>query len=318
MHSEDESRENDNVPSKRRQNRSCDHCRSGKRRCDLRYKSGDPSPPPPCSNCKKWKKICTVEWIKAREQNPPSRAANRQRRKSSARPSECMATAHLWSSNDTTWSGSPECYRPQGLANGKAIHGDRCCAVSIPNANDTVVPEELARPSTEIDASLFSPSESVMLACSTLDGNPDQSNEQKPDADCSVTGIEFDLCSSASPNLPLTPTITQSSVSEKEQAERRTWFIRDTFIRPTSPFSAQFLADDYNRLHINQSLLKIYHDSLEGALSCWLTERNCPYSFSSFDYRRDARRKQAAWSRAVVGSPDAISALGVLATIKVR
>jgi hypothetical protein len=37
-------------------------------------------------------------------------------------------------------------------------------------------------------------------------------------------------------------------------------------------------AADYARTTMTQNLIRIYHDSLENALSCWLTEHNCPYS----------------------------------------
>jgi hypothetical protein len=37
-------------------------------------------------------------------------------------------------------------------------------------------------------------------------------------------------------------------------------------------------AREYARSTMTQNLIRIYHDSMENALSCWLTERNCPYS----------------------------------------
>lgn len=37
-------------------------------------------------------------------------------------------------------------------------------------------------------------------------------------------------------------------------------------------------ASEYARVKVTQNLIRIYHDSMENALSCWLTERNCPYS----------------------------------------
>jgi hypothetical protein len=36
-----------------------------------------------------------------------------------------------------------------------------------------------------------------------------------------------------------------------------------------------------NRAFLEEGLLKIYHDSFENALSCWLTERTCPYGQGS-------------------------------------
>jgi hypothetical protein len=56
-----------------------------------------------------------------------------------------------------------------------------------------------------------------------------------------------------------------------------------TEYRAASPFTLHLLAEDYNRLSIKKGLVKIYHDSLEGALGCWLTERNCPYTSTVFD-----------------------------------
>ncbi|KAK5684408.1 hypothetical protein LTS10_004276 [Elasticomyces elasticus] len=53
--------------------------------------------------------------------------------------------------------------------------------------------------------------------------------------------------------------------------------------RIASPFTSHFLTKENNRLTIKTGLVKIYHDSMEGALSCWLTERNCPYSAAAFD-----------------------------------
>jgi hypothetical protein len=54
--------------------------------------------------------------------------------------------------------------------------------------------------------------------------------------------------------------------------------------RPKSKFECHFCiasnntAADYARTTMTQNLIRIYHDSLENALSCWLTEHNCPYS----------------------------------------
>ena len=72
---------------RRRQNKSCDQCRLGKRKCDVQVsvqhvrdgdsldfcqRSGDhqissPLASSPCSNCKKWKKRCTIDWIRSHQ-----------------------------------------------------------------------------------------------------------------------------------------------------------------------------------------------------------------------------------------------------------
>ncbi|KAJ9656471.1 hypothetical protein H2198_004930 [Neophaeococcomyces mojaviensis] len=87
--------------------------------------------------------------------------------------------------------------------------------------------------------------------------------------------------------------VTESADSwtpQRQSYGERTFFRESGIMnRTASPFTSQLLAEDYNRVSIKTGLLKIYHDSLEGALSCWLTERNCPYTSTAFDGRN-------AWS----------------------
>lgn len=50
---------------------------------------------------------------------------------------------------------------------------------------------------------------------------------------------------------------------------------------PGSPIfciASENAASQYARSTMKRNLIRIYHDSMENALSCWLTEHNCPYS----------------------------------------
>lgn len=49
---------------------------------------------------------------------------------------------------------------------------------------------------------------------------------------------------------------------------------------------------------MTRNLIRIYHDSMENALSCWLTEHNCPYSSSIVDVlpHRERREWGPSWS----------------------
>jgi hypothetical protein len=50
---------------------------------------------------------------------------------------------------------------------------------------------------------------------------------------------------------------------------------------PSSPsfcIASENAAGQYARSTMRRNLIRIYHDSMENALSCWLTEHNCPYS----------------------------------------
>lgn len=47
---------------------------------------------------------------------------------------------------------------------------------------------------------------------------------------------------------------------------------------PSFCMASENAASQYARSTMRRNLLRIYHDSMENALSCWLTEHNCPYS----------------------------------------
>jgi hypothetical protein len=54
---------------------------------------------------------------------------------------------------------------------------------------------------------------------------------------------------------------------------------RTSTSQPTQlSFSSQRFVDDFFRIETARNLLRVYHDSIENALTCWLTERNCPYT----------------------------------------
>jgi hypothetical protein len=91
--------------------------------------------------------------------------------------------------------------------------------------------------------------------------------------------------------MPKAQPVTDSQEQESAYRERRhspPFCGNGVMGESASPFASHFLAEDHSRLYIKKGLLKIYHDSLEGALSCWLIERNCPYTSSPFVDGRDA------------------------------
>lgn len=56
--------------------------------------------------------------------------------------------------------------------------------------------------------------------------------------------------------------------------------------------SSEKAANDYARSTMTRNLIRIYHDSMENALSCWLTEHNCPYSDSISTILPTGERKE--------------------------
>ncbi|KAI4617579.1 uncharacterized protein J4E87_008215 [Alternaria ethzedia] len=49
---------------------------------------------------------------------------------------------------------------------------------------------------------------------------------------------------------------------------------------PVISYASDLLSSS-NNAYLTESLLRIYHDSFENALACWVTERTCPYSAKS-------------------------------------
>jgi hypothetical protein len=61
---------------------------------------------------------------------------------------------------------------------------------------------------------------------------------------------------------------------------------------PSSANLEYRLASSTHKSFISENLMKIYHDSMENALSCWLTEKTCPYDVEVQPYVQKARTRK--------------------------
>jgi hypothetical protein len=61
---------------------------------------------------------------------------------------------------------------------------------------------------------------------------------------------------------------------------------------PSFCISSEKAANQFARSTMTRNLIRIYHDSMENALSCWLTEHNCPYSDSISTVLPTGERKE--------------------------
>jgi hypothetical protein len=78
-----------------------------------------------------------------------------------------------------------------------------------------------------------------------------------------------------SSNESVSPNLSTHQNAGKGPKHRKRPLYKPTNI---SPFSIpEKLVTFTNKSLISESLMRVYHDSLENALSCWLTERTCPY-----------------------------------------
>lgn len=79
----------------------------------------------------------------------------------------------------------------------------------------------------------------------------------------------------ASPSLD---TFNGSRKRRRTQSPARNFHAPPVPVPPWALYSADRLARSTNGNMIGETMMKIYHDVMEGALSCWLTEQTCPYN----------------------------------------
>ncbi|EXJ76640.1 uncharacterized protein A1O5_01148 [Cladophialophora psammophila CBS 110553] len=318
------------VALRRRQNKSCDQCRAGKRRCDvevavheipavsgLGFPSSDEHEATnifassPCTNCKKWKKACTIEWIKSHQRRQSTTSKRRRESKGISPVVDDTATQEAW------------------VDGGSSLPQEDLDSMLSDSLNRSISRETLPDGSTTgLSASAMfdgfggsQQDDSASLVNSQLNQpfydftpldcpEPYSNNYYVPqpvlDPDFAIDGqssISYHSDRSSSWGQPMSnpQSVVDSQDQESTVQERRfspPFYGNGLVNKTASPFASHFLAEDHSRLYIKKGLLKIYHDSLEGALSCWLIERNCPYASSPFVDERDAWSSK--WSNRIV------------------
>ncbi|KIW11045.1 hypothetical protein PV08_10344 [Exophiala spinifera] len=295
---------------RRKQHSSCDQCRKAKRACDASQTVGTVPvdgrkqqspyaksatseerlqvPTAKCSNCRKSGRDCTFSWL---QDILPPKATDGGKKKHQHRPTAHVPreqvmfqtnTPHLANTSDTrrsparskldqhiqAWDFSP-------IANEAVDHcwlealGDapqeRVC---IGQEESSTGFQELGscKPAPEwriddisIEHASGGPSPDDGLEFSTLGWTQDTS---------SFGDTSFAIPQSDGPLFPLTEPCAAPASSAF-----------GTHVSP-SILSEDTLISGTNRWLLAQNWLHVYHDSFENALSCWLTERNCPYTLS--------------------------------------
>ncbi|KAF2438961.1 hypothetical protein P171DRAFT_490413 [Karstenula rhodostoma CBS 690.94] len=295
----------------RKQNRCCDQCRKGKRACDasiledtlLNGNGENPAtfhysdvfgPLAPCGNCEKTKKTCTFEWLRSQrilqvatpQPNPTPPAKKRRTAKNGlqdhkdAIDQSCGQQAPQLPVRSGPGNGAD--YMPQSEhVNVGVTFADFPCGIQF---SDSLTPQ------FQYD---YAPTEYLWLDSPMLDGIPPcNSSEQPPDA----PPLEWDSGNgssihTASPgdvvpnNEESTPSAGSSEYSKSphgvvrmpRKRRRRGSSTTSTFSHSSIALTKDLLSSA-NTAFLADGLLRIYHDSFETHLSCWLTEKTCPYS----------------------------------------
>ncbi|KAK1524493.1 C6 zinc finger domain-containing protein [Colletotrichum costaricense] len=282
----------------------------------------------PCSNCSKTRKSCTFNWARSQQAQLRVRRQSAEKTAAAAAAGSASASAapsrkrvksthckkvNNDSSNSNKASVSPASQGPSVLSEAQlaelqslipdhvasfthetpsshAFGGAAAAAV----ANDFGFPQNLFTlspadehltfdPSADDAASLLFPGPSSLSAPSCL-------SDELPGFD------DADLVSMhGASTISLSPDSTCSTMGIDPNARKRAW--QQTHAMNYAPpggagiseYSAtQALIARTNQTLMTDNLMKLYHDVMEGALSCWLVEQNCPYILTPTQLERSS------------------------------
>ncbi|KAL5427571.1 hypothetical protein PMIN04_001333 [Paraphaeosphaeria minitans] len=294
----------------RKQNRCCDQCRRGKRACDASiledallngngefpatfHYSDVFGPLAPCGNCEKTKKTCTFEWLQSQRilqattpQPNPTPPAKKRRTASKgsqdrkdAIPPTCGQQAPQLPIGSGLGNGA--CYMPQSEpVNVGVTFADFPCGIQF---SDSLTSQ------FQYD---YAPTDFVWDNPSLLDGIPPCDVSENP---YNALPIEWDSGNgssihTASPGEAVpkseesSPSVGSSDASIAPHGvvrlppkRRRRGSSATSAISHSSMALTSDLLSSANTAFLADGLLRIYHDSFENHLSCWLTEKTCPY-----------------------------------------
>ncbi|KAL4926782.1 Zn(II)2Cys6 transcription factor domain-containing protein [Aspergillus undulatus] len=237
------------ADSRRRQNHSCDPCRKGKRGCDAPENRAESSFTS-CSNCKRWKKKCTFNWVASRRMTSSGQGSRSRTKPSTSgitaapapAPGPTSAIATPDSSDVPALLGSYNALVDEGLL---SYQPAPFSFSEPPNASDLDSPSDwqINNP-TQASEDFFSPLDQTAFHLLQNVGTYDV-----------IQQLEDKSTSSSSENR------NDGSLQERGLC-----------------LASDKTATKYACSTMSRNLIRIYHDSMENALSCWLTEHNCPYT----------------------------------------
>ncbi|KAJ5754840.1 Regulatory protein alcR [Penicillium manginii] len=285
--------------TRRRQLHSCDPCRKGKRRCDAPKNRKD-SGFSLCSNCKRWKKECTFDWVSSKRVDS---LGTRRKGKTQAMNKHSSDNIpgnenlyelprdfqwHPIDLDDTLTPGdiSKFAFAFPSPVQGANFDGSEGTSSSLDQSD--LFPWGLDIPvnwQTDI-ASRVSQEEFTSVET--------QTDFYDPLANALVDQFDYEQ-ESQYESSPLSFSSTASSCkqiglkySSAPGVNRRS----NQEIPSSFCISSEQTANQYARSTMTRNLIRIYHDSMENALSCWLTEHNCPYSDSISTILPTGERKE--------------------------
>ncbi|OGM48644.1 C6 transcription factor [Aspergillus bombycis] len=288
---------------RRRQHRSCDQCRKGKRACDalladelegIANAGAQQAYNHSCSNCRKYKRKCTFDWLlshsltvsrhghrkrarntaiaRSQQANDPSAARFSQQASIGPNPTESLQrNVENCEQPTSVWDPLSPWPQDEGLNAEWLTWGNlNDPAVVSPWSDDMIV-----NSNSHVD----------------VDHTPQMAAHWNSPGACQdwhITGqtalldtMSNSVASSQSNGTPGPQSFHACGVN----SELSLYDVPPTEVyavslprNTTLCVGSNQLSHNYAHSTMTHNLFHIYNDSMENALSCWLTERNCPYS----------------------------------------
>ncbi|KAL1638078.1 hypothetical protein SLS58_009004 [Diplodia intermedia] len=349
----------------RRQHRSCDQCRKGKRACDVAFakepggNADDIAALGPCSNCKRTGKNCTLQWLRAvhraslrprrdldtpgqdpkpddatttalsQQPSPSTRARTQPAASDQQPPAYAYSYPYSPDVDDPVLASLLPPQPPLAAHQHQHAHPPPALPDQWPSSGFDPLPlravadaldddfrfEEVPRP----DLHHHQPHQQQQHHQQHDHQHPPQPDYQHaffPPAPASnvspgsnglyLAGAAWECDeTSASPESAVEDVLTDA-VAQQQQSELVAWRATpgfgherrgrrsgsagsfSSFVDNLQPSTLQSrLASSMNQSELTKGLWKVYHDSFENALSCWLTEKTCPYTYQMLPAQGD-------------------------------
>ncbi|KIW99929.1 uncharacterized protein Z518_10857 [Rhinocladiella mackenziei CBS 650.93] len=269
---------------RRRQNHCCDPCRRSKRACDATGRVREEV----CSNCARTGKECTFEKVRR------TVAKNSTKLSAKSLPWRSPAREHV-AVDDRSSPGQNSVFTTNVFhVSDQSSHGRTLSSGSadFPETTSSHVTRVLRGesqglfPGSELieswpDATTFEgglghtdKTMSLNPVPEVHDVDPAQLSyydHDLEDAPSTVFSMGHSMYSDGRP--------ARKDTIEGEDNESALRRKSSTLPDPSSDTLVHLLAEKTNKFLISESLTRIYQDTMENALSCWLTERTCPYTY---------------------------------------
>ncbi|KAF2851456.1 hypothetical protein T440DRAFT_422877 [Plenodomus tracheiphilus IPT5] len=305
-------------PSKagRKQNRCCDQCRKGKRACDAAIledtlldtskSGGNPTvfhysdvfgPLTACSNCDKTKKTCTFDWLRSQRVSqalqpqsgpaPPAKRRRTQSRHGTEQPSTDGAADRADSKPSSEASASRTTPVELGVTFGdfpcgaSSFDSDPCMSVlqmpstDLPYSAESQIRDQGLEMFADMVEAEYSPPECASTKPSSL-GTLSEDLDKMEECDSrSASRTNSENGSTQSSNV--SGTVVQSNRKRRRRSPSLIFVPYGAQHYPSISTQTDLFTTT-NSAYLTEGLLQIYQNSFENALSCWMTERTCPYS----------------------------------------